>query len=165
VRRRAGWAGLSLSRIISGVGGQWLGLASIYCLSDRGKSLLDSGRLPGLTEVTPGDGRAHQAKRISPRGIPRRLGPHPGTSRGTALHPRCTPDAPEWAQLDDHSADKEQGKLVDSTRTWRRAFSPEKEYSQYGLYSMNRKVPSHVKGSGPDPRKTRTQEQEQTHRA
>ena len=86
---------------------------------------------PGLTQVTPGDGRAHQAKRISPRGIPRRLGPHPGTSRGTALHPRCTPDAPEWAQLDDHSADKEQGKLVDSTRTWRRAFTPEGEYSQY----------------------------------
>ena len=117
MRRRAGWAGLSLSSVTSGISGRWMGPASIYCLSDRGKSLLDSGRLPGLTEVTPGDGRAHQARRRSLPGHPAALRAAPRDLPGYRVRPGCTPDAPEWARPDDHSADKEQGKLVDGAHT------------------------------------------------
>jgi hypothetical protein len=65
----------------------------------------------------------------------------------------CTPDGPRWARQADLSADKEQGKLVDSARTRRGAFTRNEEYSPYRLYSINRKVPGHVRGSAPDPRK------------
>ena len=92
MRRRAGWIGLSLSRVTSRVSGRWLGPASIYCLSDRGKSLLDPGHLPGVEpghprrwagppgpeEITPGASRGASGRTPGPPGVPRPSGVHPG---------------------------------------------------------------------------------------
>ena len=71
---------------------------------------------------------------------------------GCRVPPGYTPDGSGWARQAGLPADKKQSKLVGGARSRHGAFTPKGEYSQYRLYSIDRKVPGHVKGSAPDPR-------------